>query len=212
MRSAGRVIGVDFDNTLVRYDELIYDVARQRGLVPEGVSKSKQAIRDSIRQSAGDSAWHAVQTVVYGERMEEARLSDGVAAFFARARRQQTRVFIVSHKTEHAIADGRQVRFREAALGWMARQRFFDPDGLGLGTSQVYFESTRDEKLSRIRALDCTHFVDDLAETFLEPAFPAGVRKILYAPHGSPVPLPDVTVCTTWKEIGDFCFNAGDRG
>jgi hypothetical protein len=203
-----RVIGVDFDNTLVSYDALVYDVARRRDLVPESTPRSKPAVRDAIRRSAGDEAWHAVQTVIYGERMGEARLIDGVAAFFARARRQGVPVFIVSHKAEQTEAGGRRVRLREAALRWMARQRFFEPDGLGLARSHVHFEPTRAGKLSRIRALACTHFVDDLAETFLEPAFPDGVRKILYAPHGASVLLPGMTACATWSEIGDACFDA----
>lgn len=206
---ASLVIGVDLDNTLVSYDEVMYRVALQRGLIPEGLKKSKQAIRDAIRRSqAGDRAWHGVQAAAYGERMEEAQLIDGVAAFFARCRRMGAKVYIVSHKTEWPGGDVRPVHLREAATAWMRHHRFFENDGMGLSDRDVYFEPAREKKLARIGRLGCTHFIDDLVETFLEPSFPDGVRKLLYAPHGASM-IPDVRTFTTWKEISDFFFDSG---
>jgi hypothetical protein len=43
----------------------------------------------------------------------------------------------------------------------------------------VYFEGTRTEKIARIVALGCTHFIDDLEEVFDDPAFPSGVERLL---------------------------------
>ena len=51
----------------------------------------------------------------------------------------------------------------------MEQQGFFDPKGLNLKRENVYFESTREEKVARIGFLKCTHFIDDLEETFDEP-------------------------------------------
>ena len=205
-----RVIGVDFDNTLVGYDEVLYRVARQRGLIVAQAPRSKLAIREVIRESpGGDRAWHAVQTEVYGQCMDEARLIDGVPRFLERCRAHRTKVFIISHKTEVAVSEERTVCLREVAAAWMSGHRFFDPDGLAFAPSDVYFESTRSEKVTRIAQLGCTHFVDDLEETFLDASFPEGVQKILYAPNGrTAVVLPDVQVCSNWKEISDYCFSA----
>ena len=91
---------------------------------------------------------------------------------------------IVSHKTEYANFGEANVNLREAATAWLERHGFFEDTQLGLCRTNVFFESTRAEKINRIGALRATHFVDDLEETFLEASFPLGVEKILIAAHG----------------------------
>jgi len=44
------VLGVDFDNTIVRYDDLFHRVAVERGLVPATVPARKNDVRDFLRQ------------------------------------------------------------------------------------------------------------------------------------------------------------------
>ena len=203
------VVGIDFDNTLVTYDDVVYRVALEQGLIKQGATRSKQAIRNAIRQSPeGDGAWQAVQAVIYGDRIDEAMLIDGVSEFFGRCRARGVKVCIVSHKTVHAGQGASAVNLRVAATSWMGRHRFFDTDGLGLSPADVYFEPTREAKLSQIDRIGCTHFIDDLEETFREETFPVGVEKILYAAHGQGTSLSDVTVCSSWKEISDYLFGS----
>ena len=57
-----------------------------------------------------------------------------------------------------------RVNLRQAALGWMTAQGFFGTSGFAVPAENVFFESTRAEKLARIAALGCTHFIDDLEE------------------------------------------------
>ena len=40
------VIGIDFDNTIIRYDELMYETALANHWISEGFSKDKTAIRE----------------------------------------------------------------------------------------------------------------------------------------------------------------------
>jgi hypothetical protein len=77
----------------------------------------------------------------------------------------------VSHKTQFANYDTTETDLRKGALKWLDRA------GSSYGTDRsfrrdVYFESTRVDKINRIRSLGCTHFIDDLEETFREPSFP----------------------------------------
>lgn len=204
------VIGVDFDNTLVSYDDLIYRVALQRRLIRADLPKRKRVIRDSIRQSSGDDAWHGVQTLVYGERMEEAKLICGVQGFFILCHQQRIPVFIVSHKTEWIEAEEKRVNLWMTAMRWMTQQRFFAREGLGLSQSDVYFEPTRRDKVERIHQLGCTHFIDDLEETFHEVAFPAEVKQLLYAAGERVSTLPHAKVFATWEEISDYFFRFRD--
>lgn len=202
------IIGVDLDNTLVTYDEVMHRVAVQEGIISTGVGKNKKDIRDRIQQLPdGESRWRKLQAIVYGQRIGEAKLIDGVREFFDLCKRHQVKVYIVSHKAKRATLDEVGISLRAAALLWMRRNGFFDADGLGLSERDVYFESTRREKLDRIRELGCTHFIDDLEETFLEESFPGNVARILYAPRVRHSTIREVKIARSWEEIKGYFFN-----
>lgn len=203
-----RIVGLDFDNTIVTYDQVIYRIALQRGIIPPGADAGKRAVRDRIRQLPdGDVEWQKVQGLVYGPRMSEAQLIDGVAAFVRRCRVAGFPVYIVSHKTPYAGYDETATNLREAALRWMEDRRFFAGDGLGFGRDHVFFESTREAKIGRIRDLGCTLFVDDLEEVFREPSFPSGVAKILFAPEQAETAVAGAMVMRNWRAIHDHVFD-----
>jgi hypothetical protein len=205
------IIGIDFDNTIVSYDNLMYELAIERGLIEATVPKSKKQIRDRIRQQPnGEIEWQKLQGAVYGPQMQKAQLIEGVAAFFQACRQQGIPTYIVSHKTEYANYDETRTSLREAALNWMTLHHFFQPEGLGLLRESVYFESTRVDKIQRIRTLNCTHFIDDLEETFLESTFPESIAKILYAPHAQHSAQLTAKVAKSWQEIFDRFFIKGD--
>ena len=96
------------------------------------------------------------------------------------------------------------VNLRSTAIDWMEKNRFFDAEGLGLTPDRVFFESTRNEKIERIKQLKCTHFIDDLEETFLEDSFPTEVERILFAKEDTA--LSGVKAFRAWKDINDYIF------
>jgi hypothetical protein len=200
-------IGIDFDNTIVSYDDLLHGIALDRGLIGRDTSRTKRAVRDSIRrQPNGEVEWTKIQALVYGPLMKQARLIEGVPEFIRRCASAGMAVYIISHKTEYSGYDETRTNLRSAALAWMATARFFEPDGLGLSPDAVYFEATRADKIARIKSVGCSHFIDDLEEVFLEPSFPAGVQKILYAPDADR-PSTNAAVMPTWKAVCDYFFD-----
>ena len=208
--AAGHAIcGIDFDNTIVTYDELLTTIARERGLIDAAHVQTKRSLRDRIRELPdGEIEWQKCQALLYGPRIGDARLAEGVAAFLQQCRDRGIAVHIVSHKTELSPYDPTATNLRAAAMNWMVANRFFAPDGPGLSPQCVWFCSTRAEKIARIRRLACTYFIDDLEETFLEETFPAGTARILYEP-GRQTPAPNgVALMRTWQEIGDYFFGA----
>jgi hypothetical protein len=97
---------------------------------------------------------------------------------------------VISHKTQYASTDrDKKHDLRQKAMEWMEANQFFSEQGLGLKRDQVFFEETRSDKIARIRELGCTHFIDDLEETFAEPDFPR-IEKFLFAPL-APESLPE---------------------
>src|SRR4051812_22237008 len=76
------IVGIDFDNTLVSYDELIQRAAVERGLIEAGPAEGKRAVRDRIRLGVdGEVEWQKLQALVYGPMMPQARLIDGAGEF-----------------------------------------------------------------------------------------------------------------------------------
>jgi len=202
------LIGVDLDNTLACYDGLFHNAGLEEGLINEETPASKERIRDSIRLLPdGEQLWMRLQAIVYGPRMYQAKLFEGASDFLKSCAVNQVRAVIVSHKTPTARLDGKEVDLRAAALGWLKQCGFFSD--LGVHRDDVFFESTRAEKIGRIKTLGCTHFIDDLTEVFAEESFPREIRKFLFAPHphqGANSVLADVHRCRSWEEIRSLFF------
>jgi len=203
--ASGLHIGIDFDNTIISYDEVFCATAKRRGLIESAFSGRKQAVRDAIRLLPdGELAWQRLQGQVYGKGIAEARMIAGVETFLRRCRANGCAVAVVSHKTEYGHYDPDCVNLRKAALDWMAAQGLFDGEH-AIKLENIYFEGTRAEKLGRIAALRLTHFIDDLKEVLTDPGFPANVKRILFADEKQPTTAPYVS-CRSWRDIEEQVF------
>jgi len=201
-------IGIDFDNTLVTYDDVFRSAARSRGLIDEGFSGTKQAVRDRIRLLPdGEIAWRTLQGHVYGKGIDDAVMFEGADTFLTRCRAEGCSVFVVSHKTEFGHYDPAKVNLRRAALDWMAARGFFRADGYGIPIENVFFEGTRDDKVARVSDLKCTHFIDDLEEVLIDPKFPSGITRILFSEAGRQAAASPYLVRPTWREIEESVFD-----
>ncbi len=200
------LFGTDFDNTIVSYDHLFQASAREMGVEVPSHLTTKAGIRDYIRSlPRGEILWQKIQADVYGPRMSEARIIDGFDAFISRCREHAIPVFIVSHKTKFAAQD-REINLRFSALTWMEANGFFDRKRLGFLPSEVFFEATRESKITKIRNLRCSHFVDDMEEVLLHDGFPENIVKILIAKNGQGRKPKGVTALSSWCQIADHLF------
>lgn len=203
-------IGVDFDNTIVTYDSLFHRLAVERGLIPSTVGASKQQVRDHLRAAAREDDWTELQGYVYGARLCDAPPFPGVLDFFRRCRHQRLDVCIISHKTRHPFR-GPALDLHDAARNWLARHGFFDDADIALSPDHVYLETTLADKLARIGALNCTHFVDDLPELLREPLFPAGTRRVLFDPNARHGSTALFTRVGSWAEASDLLLGPAAR-
>jgi hypothetical protein len=185
-------IGIDFDNTIVCYDAVFHQVARERSLVPPSVPISKQAVRDYLRATGREDVWTEMQGYVYGPRLREAQAYPGALEFIRRAGHAGHETFIVSHKTRQPYA-GEAYDLHAAALSWIVQQ--------GLDREQVFLELTKHDKLRRIDALECDYFIDDLPELLSEPDFPARVGRVLFDPADVHASAAGVIRARSWLEI-----------
>ena len=206
------VIGIDFDNTIACYDELVHSLALELGLIQPLVAEIKKEVRDAIRSlPEGEIQWQKLQGLLYGPRMESAKVSDGLAAFCREWVGRGAKLYVVSHKTEYANFDETQTNLRQSALAWMAKKGFFGPNGLGLSPQDVFWEDTREEKLNRIRRLGCTHFIDDLEEVLGEPDFPKAVEGVLYAPNHDLCLQSKIRIAHSWGDVSNYLLADIDK-
>lgn len=202
-------IGIDFDNTLARYDPVFTEVAQEWGLIGPDERETKQGIRQLIRQKKnGELMWQRLQGEVYGRRMQEADQFMGEDQFLRRcAATPGVQIFIVSHKTEFGHFDEAHTNLRDAARQWMRNKGFFDPAKYAIPEKHLFFESTQQEKVARIASLQCDIFIDDLVELFSAPSFPRTTKKILFSNTGYCKFIGQVDcMCACWPEIEAIVF------
>lgn len=209
MLTAGAPIGIDLDNTIVDYSDLFIALSCDFGHTGGAAAGGKSAVRAAMRSLPdGEAKWQQLQAMVYGERMAEARLIDGVLSFAAECRRRDIGLRIVSHKTRYATANPGGVDLRRASRSWLAASGMLEAGGFEL--DHVFFEDTRSDKIGRIRSLGCSYFIDDLDEVFAEREFPDTTIGLLFDPEGI---YPDrhrgLVVCRSWQEISKNVFCGG---
>ena len=197
------IIGIDFDNTIVSYDDVFFRAARDRGLIPDDFVPLKEEIRDALRASGREDDWTELQSYVYGQYIADASAFPGVIDFFRFARREGHAVRIISHKTERPYR-GPPLDLRGAARSWLTSRRFLESAKTGLSLDVVYFEETRQDKLRRIAECGCDMFVDDLPEFLSEPNFPQSVQRVLFDPQGRGAAPDEVVACRSWEEIRNY--------
>lgn len=201
------LIGIDFDNIIAGYDKVFPAAAVAEGLLKEGEALSKRQVHDLLRSRPdGKHDWMRLQGRVYGNHMAQAEMIEGVADFLLRCKAAAIPVHIVSHKTEFGHFDPDMINLRQAALRWMENQGLFDARRFDLCRRDVHFEPTRHEKVGRIAALRCTHFIDDLAEVFLEANFPDFTQGFLFTVGETAIKTGPYTPLPTWAAISDAVF------
>jgi len=192
------VLGLDFDNTIIKYDELFYKIAYEKELIPADLPKEKNAIRNYLRQNNIEDEWTIIQGEVYGERIREAVPFEGMLETLQALTVKPIPINIISHKTRSPYL-GPKKDLHAAALNWIKMNHFFDRNGLNLKEDQVFFELTKEKKIDRIMEAGCTHYVDDLPE-ILE-MIPDTVIKILFAPNGVEIKKENWIIINSWKEL-----------
>ena len=185
LQDKGIRIGIDFDNTIACYDNLFSRVAKSLGLLDENFEGDKRLVRDALHAlPEGDFKWQRLQGKIYGDFILEATSFPGFTDFLNTCKRYPSiEIVVISHKTQFGHFDEKKIDLRDAARNWLFQQGLVDGEGALIKASNVYFESTQEEKLARIKNLECTHFIDDLFEILESPLFPRSTERILFQPR-----------------------------
>ncbi|MEX1049876.1 MAG: hypothetical protein WED15_10130 [Akkermansiaceae bacterium] len=194
---AAQVIGLDLDNTIVCYNSCFHALAVERCGVPPSVPMEKNAVRKFLREAGRESEWTTLQGFAYGSGMGRAQPFESALAFIREAMERGQDVKIISHRTKYPIA-GDETDLHQSAMAWLMNARFV---GAGALTPEdVFFETTKEAKLDRIRSEGCSVFLDDLPEILESPHFPENVEGWLFAPNAAPDDLKG-RVVRDWRSF-----------
>ena len=195
------IIGLDFDNTIVSYDSLFHKVSVEQNLINETFEVNKIKIRDYLRSVNKEEAWTEMQGYVYGKRMEEAEPFPYIKDFFLNVIDLGHKIFIISHKTKYPFL-GAKYDLHEAAKNWIKKNLVIDVIS-EFTIQNCYFEPTKDDKVKKIKEMNCDFYVDDLPEILENKYFPENCNKILFDPENNyqKTSFKNITIKKSWHQI-----------
>jgi len=203
-------IGIDLDNTILRYDEVFYSLAQAELWIDRNCLCDKDAIKKGLTKNAesaekSEKRWQQLQAWAYGKDISKALVYDGLFNFTKQARLRGDELFIVSHKTEFSNFDP-SINLRRSALDTLGQRGFFKSiiqGGLGFSLQDIFFASSLDEKVKTIRELKLTHFIDDLSKVICHPDFPQDTIGILFEP-GIEKGSEEKRIFRAWDDAEEF--------
>jgi hypothetical protein len=201
------ILGLDFDNTIVTYDGVFHRVAREKGLIPANIGRSKDEVRDYLRSVGREDDWTSLQGEIYGARMELAAIYEGGTETIRGLSASGMKLRIISHKTKFPFL-GPRYDLHEAARGFLVQQGMIGARPAILQPSDVFFELTIEDKLARIEAEKCAIFLDDLPEILNHPKFPKNVRRLLFDPQDMHMGQRHLERIRAWRELPSLLAGA----
>ena len=190
-------IGIDFDNTIVFYDNLFHKIALEKKLISVDFPKSKILIRNFLRKNNKDELFTMIQAEVYGKRILEASPAPNVNLVIKELINLGWNVFIISHKSLYPYK-GPKYDLHKSAMLWLEKNKFFESDYVGISRDKVFFNITKEEKIKKIDTLGCDYFIDDLPEIL--KLINKNTKKILYNPENN-YKNSDYIILDKWENL-----------
>ncbi len=198
-------IGLDFDNTIVCYDEAVNIISNKLHKLPVEVERSKKGIRDYLRGVGRELDWTEFQGELYGPGMVYARPYKGAIETMEALGLQGHDLRIVSHRSRNPYA-GVQYDLHAAAKDWiekvLQKRGLFLPTEISRDNGRIInFMESRKAKLERIAEVRCDIFVDDLPEVLDAPEFPKNTSRVLFCPEGKNSNRKEYDSISSWADL-----------
>ena len=198
-------IGIDFDNTIVLYDELFYELALKEGLIRKGSEKTKHAVRAALIKENKEHIFIEIQGIVYGKLIKDAPAQPGIQKVLHQLINNGYKISIFSHKTKFPII-GEKLDLHVAARNWLEINGFNDPKIVGIEKKNIYFNETQEKKVSKIEKTGCAFFIDDLIKVLND--LDNRIKKIHFSPACKNRELnSSIITMQSWNELIKIVFD-----
>ena len=117
----------------------------ERNLVSSEIYPTKQSIRNYLRSKGLDHEFTKIQSVVYGERILEAKIADGFKEFLNKIY-SKFDIYIVSHKTQFPIK-GKKYDLRVAAINFLKTNSLIGNDDCLINEKNIFLKVLKKIKL-----------------------------------------------------------------
>ena len=186
-------IGIDLDNTIVIYDDLIRAQADFLN-VPKNL-KSKNDIANYLRTNNLEYKWTEIQGLIYGSLMNKSKIAPNIYDVIIKLINYNVEIVIISHRTKYSQHDG-SYNLHESASSWLNENIFFKLKDVQI---KVFFGETIDEKINIIREQKVDYFIDDLKQILIHKDFPISTKKILFTNGVENYSHEDISILTNWN-------------
>jgi len=190
-------LGIDLDNTIICYDELIYKLAKKK-FYKLNLNKnlnSKNIIKSEIINNYNNAEWTKLQGLIYGEKLNYASLFDDFYNTIKQLKNYYD-IYIVSHKTKHPSI-GKKVNLRKASKNFLRNKNISYCENELIKNENIFFTNTKKEKIEIIKKNKIDIFIDDLDGILKD--LPESIYKI----HFSKNKLQYKNLFS-WKKINNF--------
>lgn len=173
------IIGIDFDNTIINYENIFGELAIEKEIVPQNLAKDKNSVKDYLINRNNEDEWTILQGEVYGGEILRADFYPGLIDALNFINKNDHIIYIISHRTKYPYK-GKKIDLHAAAQNFLQKNKFFVNDGGCVKQSNTYFEKTIEKKIQRIIELNCDIFIDDLKKILM--LLPENIEKVHFCP------------------------------
>lgn len=174
------IIGIDFDNTIINYENIFGELAIEKEIVPQNLAKDKNSVKDYLINRNNEDEWTILQGEVYGGEILRASFYPGVLDALNFFKKNNHKIYIISHRTKYPYK-GKKIDLHSAARNFLHKNKFFVTDGGFVEQVNTYFETSIEKKIQRIIESNCDIFIDDLKKVLM--LLPENIKKVHFCPN-----------------------------
>ena len=192
------IIGIDFDNTIIKYDNVFGRIAFEKKIISDSELKSKNDVKKLLISSDRENDWTELQGTVYGSHIMAAEPYENFSDIFVSLLNAGHELKIISHKTKYPFI-GKRINLRSAAMMWLKEKGIVGTGHNKLSETDVFFCSTITEKVAMQKKQRCDVFVDDLAKVLklINPQ----VNRVLFDPKSEIDACEQFNILRDWGDI-----------
>jgi len=192
------IIGIDFDNTIIKYDNVFGRVAFATEIISDSTLKSKSEVKNSLISSGRQDEWTKLQGIVYGSHIMTAEPYENFVDVFKSLITAGHELKIISHKTKYPFI-GKRINLRSAAMMWLKEKEIVGTGHNKLSEMDVFFCSTITAKVAMQKKQRCDVFIDDLAKVLklINPQ----VNRVLFDPKSEIDACEQFNILRDWGDI-----------